>query len=208
MDIQFYGANCVVLSTKQTRIVVDDNLAELGAKPVTKAGDVVLFSAVHGAPALQPKILIDQPGEYEVQGISIYGIPARGHMDEADQKTATMYKVIYDDISVLIVGHVFPELNDTQLETIGMIDVMLVPVGGSGYTLDATGALSLIKKIEPKLVIPTHYNDNALKFPVPQNELADALKSLAMEPKETIAKLRLKPTDLADSTQLLILEKS
>jgi L-ascorbate metabolism protein UlaG (beta-lactamase superfamily) len=84
----------------------------------------------------------------------------------------------------------------------------VVPVGGNGYTVDPIGALKLIKEIEPKLVIPTHYADKALKYPVPQQELSVALKELAMEPKETVAKLKLKPTELTDVTQLIILEKS
>ena len=134
MDIQFYGANCVVFTIKQTRIVIDDNLSDLGGKSINKEGDVALFTGAHGQPTKPTKIVIDQPGEYEVQGVLIYGIAARGHMDEVGQKTATMYKLINDEESILITGHIYPELSDNELETIGMIDVMVVPVGGSGYS--------------------------------------------------------------------------
>lgn len=207
MDIQFYGANCIVISNKHARIVVDDNLAELGGKTVTKEGDIVLFTTAHGAPAATPRLLLDQPGEYEVAGVSVYGISARAHMDEQGKKTATIYKVITDDLSILVVGHVYPELNDTQLEAIGMVDVMFIPVGGNGYTLDGIGALKLVKKVEPKLVIPTHYDDAKLHFEVPQQTLEQGVKALAMEPKETTAKLRIKPGELADATtQLVVLE--
>lgn len=208
MDIQFYGANCVVIAGKQVRLVVDDNLAELGAKPVAKEGDIALFTGTHADPAHPPKLLVDRPGEYEVSGVSIFGVGARAHIDEENKKTATMYKVVMEDFSVLITGHIYPELSDAQLEAIGMIDVMFVPVGNSGYTLDGIGALKLVKKIEPKLVVPTHYEDGGLKFPVPQQSLEQALKALAMEPKETTQKLRLKPGDLADLTQLMVLERS
>lgn len=208
MDMQFHGANCLTLTTKRARITVDDNLADLGGKTITKADDIVLFTGAHGDPAHQPKILIDQPGEYEVSGVSMYGIAARAHMDEENKKTATMYKLIIDDMRVLITGHVYPELSDKQLETIGMIDVMFVPVGGYGYTLDGVGALKLIKKIEPKLVVLTHYDTKGLTFPVPQQPLDEALKAIGMEPKETVSKLKLKPTDLADTTQLVVLERS
>lgn len=207
MDMQFYGANCIVISGKQARIVVDDNLAELGAKSVTKEGDIVLCTMAHGTPAAKPRLLLDQPGEYEVSGVSVYGIAARAHMDEQGKKTATVYKIITDDLSILVVGHVYPELSDAQLEVIGMVDVMFVPVGGNGYTLDGIGALKLVKKVEPKLVIPTHYDDSRLSFPVPQQTLEQGLKALAMEPKETIAKLRIKPGELTDTTtQLVVLE--
>ncbi len=35
MDIQFYGANCVTITYKGVRIVVDDNLSELGGKSIS-----------------------------------------------------------------------------------------------------------------------------------------------------------------------------
>jgi L-ascorbate metabolism protein UlaG (beta-lactamase superfamily) len=89
-----------------------------------------------------------------------------------------------------------------------MVDVMVVPVGGNGYTVDPVGALKLIKAVEPKLLIPTHYADKALKYEVPQQELGNALKELGMEPKESTAKLKLKPVDLTDLTQLIVIEKS
>ncbi|HKU19239.1 MAG TPA: MBL fold metallo-hydrolase [Candidatus Saccharimonadales bacterium] len=208
MDVQSYGANCILLSTKQARVLIDDNLTALGGKSPAKEGDIALFSMAHADPAQPARLVIDQPGEYEVSGISIFGIAARAHIDEAGKQTATIYKLVMDDVKVLVTGHVYPELSDSQLESIGMIDVMFVPVGGNGYTLDAVGALKLIKKVEPKLVIPTHYADAKLSFPVPQQSLEEALKSLAMQPKETTAKLRIKATELSETTQLVVLERN
>jgi L-ascorbate metabolism protein UlaG (beta-lactamase superfamily) len=207
MDVQFYGANCLVITAKHARVVIDDNLAELGAKSVAKESDIALFTTAHGLPAQPAKIVIDQPGEFEVASVSIYGIAARAHMDEEKQRSATMYKLVIEDMSVLITGHVYPELSDAQLESIGMIDVMFVPVGGNGYTLDSIGALKLIKKIEPKVIVPTHYSDDKLNFPMPQQTLEQALTGLAMEPKETLAKLRVKSAELTDASQLYVLER-
>lgn len=206
MDLQFYGANCCVVTYKGTRIVIDDNLAALGAKSVLKADDVALYTGKHDGSA-QSRLVFEGPGEYEVADISIIGIPARAHIDE-DGTNATMFKLILGEEHVLFTGHVYPEVSDAQLEAIGMIDVMVVPVGGGGYTVDAIGALKLIKAVEPKLFIPTHYADKALKYEVPQQDLATVMKELAMEPKETTAKLKLKPGELTDVTQLVILEKS
>jgi len=208
MDIQCYGANCLAFSASGVRAVVDDNLADLGGKPVLKSGDIALFTGAHGGMPATVKLVIDGPGEYEAADFSIQGIPVRAHIDESGQKTVTMYKLAAKDLSVLVLGHVYPELSDSELERIGMVDVLVAPVGGSGYTLDPVGALGLIKKIEPKLVIPTHYDDKGLKFPVPQQSLEDALKALAMEPSQTTGKLRLKPADLTDTLQLVVLEKS
>lgn len=207
MDAQFHGANCITITTKHARIVIDDNLAELGAKPVIREGDIALFTNAHGDPAHPAKLVIDHPGEYEVAGVSIFGIAARAHVDTNDVKTSTIYKIIIDDLSFLVVGHIYPELSEPQLEAIGMVDIMFVPVGGNGYTLDPVGALKILKEVEPKLVVPTYYDDPSLNFSVPAQTLEQAVKTLAMEPKETTPRLRLKTVEAQDNTQLIVLQR-
>jgi L-ascorbate metabolism protein UlaG (beta-lactamase superfamily) len=209
MDVQFYGANCLVFGNKELRIVVDDTLAAQGGKSVTKANDVALFTQSLGDNA-EPdaRMVIDMPGEYEINNIAVKGIPARGHMDEPGTEKATMYKIVVGDMVYLVAGHIYPELTESELEGIGLVDVLFVPVGGNGYTMDPVGALKLTRAIDPKLVIPTHYDDKSLKFEVPQQTLEQATKEFGMEPKETIDKLRLKPAELGEATQLQILEKA
>lgn len=209
MDVQFYGANCVVFSNKDLRIVVDDNLTTLGAKSVTKSGDVALFTGRSTELSVQPKMVIDMPGEYETVDVSITGIPARSHLSEEESDlSATIYKIVVGDLIYVVLGHVYPELSDDQLEAMGMVDVLFIPVGGNGYTLDPVGALKLMRLIGPKLVIPTHYEDKDLSYEVSQGSLDQAVAEFAMEPKEKIEKLRVKPIDLSDVTQLVLLEKS
>lgn len=212
MDLQFYGANCLTVSVGSARVVIDDTLAGMGGKPAAKAGDILLFTHAHGITASQneAKLVIDRPGEYEVSDVSIYGIQAKAHIDDDKQRTATMYKLIAKDVRLLVTGHISSKLKESELEAIGTVDVLVVPVGGNGYTLDPTGALELIKEIEPKLVIPVHYADDKLSFEVPAQSLDQALQGLGMEPKERVAKLRLKHADLLanDTTQLVVLEKS
>ncbi|MEO6513179.1 MAG: MBL fold metallo-hydrolase [Candidatus Saccharimonadales bacterium] len=208
MDLQYFGANCILLSNRDVRVVIDDDLAAHGGKTVVKPGDIALFTGDVPSSLPATKITIDRPGEYEVSNISITGIPVRAHMDEVGKYSATMYKVEVGELSFLFTGHAYPELTEDQLETIGLVDVMIVPVGGNGYTLDGVGALKLIKEVEPKLVIPTHYDDKGLKFEVPQQTLEQAIQSLGMEVKETTPKLKLKATDLGDVAGLVVIEKS
>jgi L-ascorbate metabolism protein UlaG (beta-lactamase superfamily) len=207
MELRFYGANCLVLITKQARVVIDDNLSELGSKSILKTNDIAIYTSQHSPPQNPVKLVIDGPGEYEVSEVNIQGISVRGFMDEPDQKNATLYKLLIEDMRVLITGHIFPELSDSELESIGTVDILCIPVGGNGYTIDGVGALGVIKKIEPKLVIPTHYGYKMLHYPIPQQSLEEVLRSIAMEPKETIQKLKIKPADLMiDNTQLIIVE--
>lgn len=207
MDIQYHGGNCITLNAKGVRVVIDDTLAALGLKAVVKQGDVALFTGEHQGLQTELRLLVDTPGEYEVSDLSIVGVAARAHMDEPGTSKATIYKVMADDTTYLFVGNIYPQLNDEQLEAIGMIDVMVLPIGGNGYTLDASGALQLIKTIEPKVVIPTHYADPVLQYPVEQQSLEMALKNLAMEPQPAVSRYRFKPTEIGATTQLQMLTR-
>jgi L-ascorbate metabolism protein UlaG (beta-lactamase superfamily) len=186
-------------------VVVDDNLASLGSKGVTRAEDVALFTN-SDAVSKGGKLTFNSPGEYEVGELSIVGIPAVPFMNDDSGKKVTMYKLIAGDVNVLVTGHILGDLSEDQLEKVGMVDALFVPVGNGGYTLDPIGALKLIRQIEPKLVIPTHYADSKLHYPIEQTELASAVKELAMEPRDTVTKLKLKSAELSDTTQLLIIE--
>jgi L-ascorbate metabolism protein UlaG (beta-lactamase superfamily) len=150
MEIQFYGANCVRLTTKKINIIVDD----LDGSH-TKSTDVALFTGPHGVSKTTPKLMFDQPGEFEASDTSIEGIAARAHMDAAGGKSSTIFKVVGEDVRVVVLGHIYPELSEAQQEALGLVDILIVPVGGHGYTLDGVGALTVIKEIEPKIIIPT-----------------------------------------------------
>lgn len=208
MDLQYYGANTISLTYKGTTVVIDDNLSELGAKSITKPDNIALFTSQQH-PNSPARLVFDRPGEYETSEISMLGLPVRANMDEEGKTSVTLFKIVVDGICVLITGHIYPEFSEAQLEDIGPIDVLIIPVGGNGYTTDAVGALKIIKDVDPKIVIPTHYDDESLKYPVPQQSLEMALKELAMEPKDTVTKLRIKSADLADdATKLILLKKA
>lgn len=207
MEFQYYGGNCVRITTKKASFVIDDNLATLGAKSIVKPDDVALYTQI---PASVPeaRLIVADPGEYETAEVSIFGVPARGHMQEKGESFgSTMYKLVHDDLRVAVLGHVHPDLSEDQLEELGVVDILVIPIGGNGYTLDATGAAQLIKKIEPKVVIPTHYDEKGLNYEVPQASLEDALKNLGMDPKEKVAKYKPKVGDLGEGTTLVVLEK-
>lgn len=208
MEIKYYGGNCVRIQTKKVSVVIDDNLEKLGQKSVTKSTDIeVLTSKTLLSPSSKSEFLVNTPGEYEIRNVSIHGVAARAHMDEEGNKTASCFRLIIDDIRIGILGHVYPNLNDQQLEAIGMVDILIVPVGGNGYTVDAVGALKLIKQIEPRLVIPTHYEDKDLNYEVPQADLETVRKTLSMEPAEELDELKLKGREFAEGTKLVILKR-
>lgn len=206
MELQYYGGNCLRIATKKAQIVVDDNLTDLGLKSITKSTDIALRTTTLIAEK-EAQFTTGLPGEYEVADVVIHGIAARSHMDEQGKTSATIFTISSGDLKLVIIGHVYPELFEDQLEAIGMVDIAVVPVGNSGYTLDGLGALKIIKQIEPKVIIPTHYADKALKYEVPQVELKEALKSLGIETSETLDKYKPKVSDLTDNTHLIVLKR-
>jgi L-ascorbate metabolism protein UlaG (beta-lactamase superfamily) len=135
MEFQFHGANCVSIITKKATFVLDDNLAGLGAKSVIKPDMIALFTQIP-AKAPDARLVIQDPGEYEASEISIFGVGARAHMDEKGTKNATIYKIQTDDLKVAFVGHIHPDITEDEVAELGMIDILFIPVGGSGYTLE------------------------------------------------------------------------
>ncbi len=206
MEFQFYGANCISLTYKNTRVIIDDNLKDLGRKSIIKEGDVALFT--NNLSSDIARLSICDPGEYEIGEISIVGIPAKPFINDDSKENVTMFRLMVADVAILVTGHILGDLDVSQKEVIGNIDIMFVPIGNNGYTLDAMGVLGLIKDIEPKLVIPTHYKSDKLKYSVGQESLDKVLGELSMEVKERSPKLKIKQNDLSPITQLYILEES
>jgi L-ascorbate metabolism protein UlaG (beta-lactamase superfamily) len=193
-DIEYKGGNGVVISTKKTTLAVDPKLSVIGLRN-TATKDVVEL-ATEARFAVNDKdaaLNIEGPGEYEIGDFSIRGIPATRHLDaETDEKLTTIYRIEVGDVRIALVGNISPiTLSEEQLESIGLVDVLIVPIGGNGYTLDATSAVSLLRQIDPKVVIPVHYADDALKYEVAQDPLETFVKELGA-PVETVAKYKVK----------------
>jgi L-ascorbate metabolism protein UlaG (beta-lactamase superfamily) len=192
-EIEYKGGNTVVVSTKKDTLVFDPKLSIVGLKDVGIKEVVEIATEARFATNSQDaKLLIEGPGEYGVGDFDIKGISAQRHLDTASEEfLSTMYRLEIGDIRIAVIGNIYEKLSDEQLEELGLIDILIIPVGGSGYTLDATGAANLTRKIDPKVVIPVHYADKALTYEVPQDTLDTFVKELGA-PLETVVKYKVK----------------
>lgn len=192
-DIEYKGGNGVVISTKKSTAVIDPKLSVIGLKDVSIKDAVEIateerFLVEDSA----SRITIESPGEYEVGDFSIRGISASRHIDDPKgEKKATIYRMEIGDVRLAILGNIAPSLTEDQQEMIGVVDILILPVGGSGYTLDATSATAIVRQIEPKVVIPVHYADDGVKYEVSQDTLETFLKELSIEP-EIVSKYKVK----------------
>lgn len=192
-EIEYKGANTVVISTKKGTIVADPKLSLVGLKDANlKDAIEVATEARFAINAENARLVIEGPGEYGIADFDIRGIAAQRHLDsELDPKASTIYRIEAGEIRVALVGNIYEKLSEDQLEEIGLIDILIIPVGGNGYTLDATGAATLTRLIDPKIVVPIHYADSALKYEVPQGDFETFAKELGAPIEET-PKLKLK----------------
>lgn len=192
-EIEYKGANTVVITTKKATIVTDPKLSVVGLKDIViKDAVEVATEARFATNGQDAKILIEGPGEYGVGDFDIRGIAVQRHLDsETQPKLATIYRIEVGDVRIALLGNIYEKLTDDQLEELGVIDILILPVGGNGYTLDGTGAVNLTAKIDPKLVIPIHYADSAIKYEVVQDSLETFTKELGA-PIETTAKYKSK----------------
>lgn len=194
-DIEYKGGNTVVLTTKNTTVVADPKASLVGLKDITTKNAIELATEARFAVNSQDaKLAIEGPGEYEVGDFSISGVPARRHIDttDNDEKLSTIYRIGVGDIHVALLGNIAPKLTEDELEAIGVTDILIVPVGGGGYTLDATSAATIVRQIEPKVVIPVHYADDTLKYEVPQDTLETFTKELGAPVEEGGGKYKVK----------------
>ena len=192
-ELEYKGGNGLVLSSKKASLVVDPKLSVVGQKDIKTKDEVELATEsrfrVENSDA---RIIIDSPGEYEVGDFTIRGTAATRHIDTPDsEKLSTIYRLECGDIRLAVLGNIAPKLTDEQLEAIGMVDMLVLPVGGNGYTLDATSAAAIVRQIEPKVVVPVHYADVVLTYEVPQDSIDTFIKELGA-PVEQVQRIKLK----------------
>lgn len=162
MEITWLGHSCFRLRGKDATIVMDPAGKETGYSISRPTADIVTVSHAHAGHnnvagvAGSPRVLLG-PGEFEVTGVLITGIPTY-HDDEKGQKLGknTAYVVELDDVRVCHLGDLGHVPTPEQVEEMSGVDILLAPVGG-GNTIDARAAAEVVSLLEPKLVIPMHY---------------------------------------------------
>lgn len=204
-EIEYKGANTVMISTKKATLVADPKLSVAGLKDVVvKDAIEIATEARFATNSLNARLLIEGPGEYGIADFDILGVPVQRHLDaEGQELLGTMYRIECGDVRIGLLGNIYENLSEEQLESIGILDILILPIGGNGYTLDATGAASVVRKIDPKVIIPVHYGDEGLKYEVAQDSLALFVKELGV-PVETVAKYKIKSSATIPASLTLV----
>lgn len=205
MQIIWHGQSFFRILTKRGKeklvnIVIDPFDEKIGLKTPSLEADILLITHHHhnhdNVEAIKGKpFLIDGPGEYEIKEVFIQGIPAfHDNIGGKKRGLNTIYTIETKKIRLCHLGDLGQkELNSEQLEKIGNIDILMIPIGGT-YTISAREASKIISQLEPKIVIPMHYLIPKLKIKL--EGLNKFLKIMGIKRPEILKKFSIKKKDL------------
>ncbi|MCA9369573.1 MAG: MBL fold metallo-hydrolase [Pseudomonadales bacterium] len=219
MTLSYHGHSTFKIRGSRGTVVTDPYDSSIGLSLPGLSADIVTSSHDHADHNAVERIgnttrrdapfIIKKPGEYEVGGISVFGISVyHDDVKGAERGTNTIYTIFIDDVRICHLGDLGHELSAQQLDAIGRVDVLLCPVGGV-YTIDPQTAVKVIHSLEPGIVIPMHYK-TAKHNPATFSELADIpefLKAYGSE-VEPVTKLDLSPSNIPEETELVVLTES
>ena len=214
VEIQYLGHSAFRIKGKSCVLVTDPYGAQAGKFPAGVTANIVTVSHDHfdhnevksvaGSP-----FVVNGPGEYEVGGVSIVGIPTWHDDQEGAQRGEnTAYVIEMDGLRLVHLGDLGHKLAQDQLEQMGAIDVVMIPVGGV-YTLDAKEAAGVVKQVDPWVVIPMHYQQAVLDAgSFGQLSGVDVfLKEMGKSEVQPVPKLVVSADRLPGELQVVVLER-
>ncbi|MBI4059328.1 MBL fold metallo-hydrolase [Candidatus Microgenomates bacterium] len=218
MEIFWLGQAAFRIKGKQVTVVTDPYDSKMiGLSALRATADMVTVSHEHGdhnnVVAIKttsggaPKILRG-PGEYEIAGVSINGI--KTWHDESlgsERGTNTVYVIDVDGVKVAHLGDLGHKLTEEQLAEIGDVDILLIPAGGY-YTIEPSVAAEVVAQIEPKVVIPMHYQIVGLAPQIFEKlaSVDEFIKALGATPK-TLPSYQCKVESLPQEMEVVVLER-
>ncbi|MEO8287575.1 MAG: MBL fold metallo-hydrolase [Chloroflexota bacterium] len=208
-EITWLGHSCFRIKGKDATIITDPYDKALGLGTLNQKAEIVTISHEHAhhntlSGVKGEPFVIRGPGEFEVRGVFVTGVWT--FADNQGGKVLgrnTVFLFHVDDLIVCHLGALGHTLNSHQLEALGDVDVVMVPVGGH-TALDAAKATEVISQLEPKIVIPMHYStgreapelDNLDKF----------MKEMGLKEWTAQDKLAIRSSDLDETTKVVVLE--
>ena len=208
-EIVWLGHACFRLKSKDATIITDPYDKSLGLGTLGQRADIVTISHEHPhhnavAAVKGDPFVIRGPGEYEVRGVFVTGVWSFADDKKgAERGRNNIFLFHLDDLVVCHLGSLGHTLTAQQVEAIGDVDVLLVPLG-SQTTLSTGKASEVIRQLEPKLVVPMHYSTKG--GAADQDGLDRFMKEMGAKEWTAQEKLALKQSDLDETTQIVVLE--
>jgi L-ascorbate metabolism protein UlaG (beta-lactamase superfamily) len=178
------------------------------AIPKTEAAIVTISHEHLGHSSLKSvggePVVLRGPGEYEVHEVLVTGI-ASFHDDEKGTARGrnTVFAIRLEDLVVCHLGDLGHELPALDLERLGDVDIVLVPISGAEVNLTAAKAAEVIHQLEPKVVVPMSYDPDDKKKDRPYDRL---LHELGVKELTPVPKLSVTRGSLPENVQVVALD--
>lgn len=212
MKIKWLGhASFLITSDGGVRVITDPYHRTGGIEYglIQETADVVTVShqhqdhnnvaAVKGTP-----IVVDGPGVRNAKGIEFLGVPSYHDGRKGAQRGPNIiFCFAIDGVRVCHLGDLGHELDASKVKEIGVVDVLLVPVGGF-YTIDARQATSVCEALKPKVVIAMHVRTAKCDYPITGVE--DFLKGRKNVSRVAASETEIKKDKLPSETETIVLQ--
>lgn len=157
LNITWHGHACFELSTEEYNIVFDpyERGYIRGLKLPELRADMVISSHSH-RDHYAPDAVALTGNEPDV---TLFQFPCFHDEENGKLRGKNLISVVEaEGLRVCHMGDIGHMLSEEQLNALGEVDVLMIPVGGY-YTVDSAAAKALCDAIKPKTVIPMHYRN-------------------------------------------------
>ncbi|MBI5825477.1 MAG: MBL fold metallo-hydrolase [Chloroflexi bacterium] len=210
MEITWYGHSCFRLTERNYATVVTDPFDDkaVGYDSLKLKAEIVTIS--HDAPGHNNSEavkgathVLTGAGEFEIGEVFITAVQTAGGKKSKDKINNTLYVFDYDGITVAHLGDMQEIPPQSEVEALGTVNVLLIPVGGGG-SLNAAKAAEVVSLLEPNLVIPMHYSTDDAKLNL--DSLNKFLKEMGLGKIESQPSLKVTRSSLPDETKVVVLD--
>ncbi len=176
--IDYYGHSCFMITTPGgTKILTDPVEFKGYHMPEGIKPDIVTVSHNHpdhnrtDVVAGEPEIILGCKSETpevavvdkKVKEVRIYTVPS--WHDPGKHGVNAIFVFEFEGISIVHLGDLGTTLSESQLEAIGEVDILMIPVGGQ-FTIAGSDADEVIRQLNvTSIVLPMHYKTEAFSLP-------------------------------------------
>ncbi len=174
MKVKWLGHSCFLITSKDGIRIITDPYAVGGGinySPIKETADIVVVSHEHGdhnnisAVRGKPEVVngsgVTIPRGIQFRGVATYHDTRKGK----ERGTNTVFCFTVDDIKLCHLGDLGHVLTQEQVEEIGAVDMLFIPVGGF-FTIDAADASQICDQLAPKVIIPMHFETSKCSYPI------------------------------------------
>ena len=207
MDIRWQGQTTFEIATGDSRVIFDPYPKSPGPTPGWD-GSLIITSS-HFDPARidikkvdKAAFVVDGPGEYEVGGLALKGIPTPRSQEGVDRAINTVFVLETEGLSVCHLGQLRDPMAAQSRQALGAIDILILPAGGEGR-IGPEEAATTIRQLDPKIVLPVYGGDQS--GAQADESLKRLLAEIGVEAGDPIPRLSITRSNLPPEMRVVLL---